>query len=116
MSESENKEQSNKKKCRSCDGKGEYRHSGGGCSGDALYLPCQMCDGTGDHNEEKYLEARKQGLRISIQNLTAAVERDREEVPMKVKALQDGLESLEEHLEQCKQELADLESGKIPQD
>ncbi len=111
MTESEEK-QSEKEKCRSCKGKGEYYHSGGGCTGESLYLPCQQCDGTGDHNQEKYMESRKQGLKISIRNVAAAIERDKQEVPQKIKKLEDGLKSLEAHLEDLKKELAELEGGK----
>lgn len=110
MSESEDK-QKEKEKCRSCKGKGEYCHSSGGCMGESLYLPCQQCDGTGDHNQAKYIEARKQGIQAGIRNLTAAIERERQEVPKKIKELEDGLRRLEAHLEEQKRELAELESS-----
>ncbi len=109
MTESEEKQQ---EKCRSCKGEGEYRHSGGGCMGEALYLPCSICDGTGEHNEEKYRKARIQGLRAAVANLTTAVERHKQEVSKRIEKLQDEVKGLEECLEKNKKELADLESGK----
>lgn len=97
-------------KCRSCDGQKQYRHSGSGCSGGPLYLDCTMCDGTGIDNPERYLVSRKKGLRISIENLTSAVARDKQ----KLKDSEEQLKSLETHLEQCKKELVALEGDASP--
>jgi len=101
-----------KQDCKSCKGKGESIHGGDGCCGGPFLLPCSICDGTGEHNEEKYREARIQGLRAAVANLTAAVERHRQDVAKRIEKLQDEVKGLEECLEKRKKELADLESGK----